>query len=93
MAHILLLLSLFALLIGFLALRKVPRRQSFEILHFSAWIYALTFFLSLQVVERTAPRLTDGSIPYLLPVLPIVLFIAWAMRRPTCQETRTALIK
>ena len=81
MALTLLLLSLFALLIGFLVWRRVPRHQLFGILHVSAWLYALSFFLGLQIVDRTAPRLTDGFVPYLIPVLPIVLFVAWAMHR------------
>jgi uncharacterized membrane protein YfcA len=77
----LLLLSLFGVLIGFLVWRRVPRRVLFQILHFSVWIYALSFFLSLQIVDKAAPRLTDGFVPYLLPVLPVVLFVAWAMHR------------
>ena len=81
MALTLLLLSLFGLLIGFLAWRRIPRRQLLQILHVSAWIYALSFFLGLQVVDRAAPRLTDGFVPYLLPVLPVGLFVAWAMYR------------
>jgi hypothetical protein len=77
----LLLLSLFALLVGFLMWRRVPRRQLFQILHVSAWIYAISFFIGLQIADRAAPRLTEGFLPYLLPVLPIGLFVAWAMHR------------
>jgi hypothetical protein len=77
----LLLLSLVASLVGFLIWRRVTRRQLFKILHVSAWIYALFFFFGLAIVDKAAPRLTDGFIPYLIPVLPVALFVAWALRR------------
>jgi 4-amino-4-deoxy-L-arabinose transferase-like glycosyltransferase len=53
----------------------------FNILHFSAWVYALAFFLGLGIVARTKPELTEGFVPYLLPIPLLALFIVWAVRR------------
>jgi hypothetical protein len=76
-----LLLSLLVLLVGFLVWRRVPRQQLFEIVHVSAWIYALSFFLSLQILGRIAPQMEDGFVPYILAGLPVALFVAWALNR------------
>ena len=76
-----LLLSLFALLVGFLVWRRVPRRHAFQILHASAWIYAASFFFGLQVVDRVAPRLLDGFVPYIPPAIVVAIFVAFALHR------------
>jgi hypothetical protein len=84
----LLLLGLFGVLIGFLVWRRVPRRVLFEILHFSVWIYALSFFVGLQIVDKTAPRLLDGFVPYLVPVPLVAVFVGWALHRQKTVERR-----
>lgn len=77
----LLLFLLFAVLFAFLVWRRVPRQHLFWVLLMSAWIYALSFFLTLRGVDAIAPRLTDGFVPYLPPVIPVGVFVAWALHR------------
>ena len=76
-----LLLSLFGVLVGILLWLRVPRRQMFEIPHISAWVYAISFFVGLQIVDRAAPQLADGFIPYIIPVPLVALFVGWARHR------------
>jgi hypothetical protein len=73
--------GLLALLVGLLSWRKIPRRTAFDIVHLSAWIFALTSFLSLQVMSRTASQFLDGLVPFLPPVIPVALFVAWSLHR------------
>jgi CHASE2 domain-containing sensor protein len=79
-------LSVFAALIGLLVLRRVPRRTGFEIVLHSAWIFALASFLSLQVISRVAPRLLDGLVPFMPPVVPVCIFVAWSLHRAKAVE-------
>lgn len=76
-----LLLSFFALLIAFLIWRNVPRRYLFWIVLMSAWIYALSFFLTLHVGEEIAPRMNGGFLPYLPPMVFVGIFVAWALHQ------------
>jgi hypothetical protein len=76
-----LLLSLLAVLVGFDVWRRVPRRLMFDILHIATWIYVLCFLIGLQVMDRTAPRIVEGFVPYVLPVPLVALFVAWARHR------------
>jgi hypothetical protein len=72
--------GLFAIISGFLVWRRVARRYLFEILQFCAGIYALSFFAGLAIVQQISPELTDGFVPYFLPIPLVALFIAWALR-------------
>ena len=76
-----LLLSLVTLLVGFLLWRKVPRQHLFWIVNLSTWIYAFAFFLALRGVEMVAPQWTDGFAPYFPPIIPVGIFVAWALHR------------
>ena len=77
----LVILLLLAGLVAFLVWRKVPRQHLFWILLMSAWIYALSFFLTLRGVDAIAPRLTEGFVPYLPPMIPVGVFVTWALHR------------
>ena len=76
-----LLLCLLLLLVAFLIWRKVHRQHFFSILLFSSWVYGLTFFLTLRALNTIAPSLIDGFIPYFPPVIPVAVFVAWALHR------------
>jgi hypothetical protein len=75
------LLSVLALLVGFLVWRRIPRRAVFDIVHFSVWIFGIASFMSLQVVDRVAPRLLDGLVPFIPPLFPVGVFVAWSLYR------------
>jgi peptidoglycan/LPS O-acetylase OafA/YrhL len=76
-----LLFCLLALLIGVLVWRKVPRQHAFWIALASAWIYGISFFLTLDAVHALAPSRTEGFLPYFFPILAVGIFVAWAVRR------------
>jgi hypothetical protein len=75
------LLTLLGLLVGFLIWRKIPRRYAFETANLSVWVFVLSSYASLKVVGDFAPKLQDGLVPFLPPVIPVVFFVAWALRR------------
>jgi hypothetical protein len=81
MVFAILLLCLLALLVGFLIWRKVPRQHLFSILLIASWVYGLSFFLTLRAVNAVAPSLIDGFVPYFPPVIPVGVFVAWALHR------------
>jgi hypothetical protein len=80
MALIIYLVSLLALLIGCLVWRRIPRRAAFDIVHYSVWIFALTAFLSLELVDRVAPQFLNGLAPFIPPVIPVGIFVAWSLK-------------
>ena len=61
------LFSLFAVTTGFLIWRRIPRPLVFAILWMSATIYALSFFVGLQIVDRVNQELIAGFVPYSIP--------------------------
>lgn len=64
----------------------VWRRVLVEILDVSVWIYMLSLFAGLQIVDKTAPRLMDGIVPYLVPVPLVAVFVGWVLRRQKTVE-------
>jgi hypothetical protein len=74
-------LCLLALLIGFVALQKIPRRAAFEVVHLTVWVFVISSFLSLMIVDRVAPNRLDGLVPFIPPVIPAAIFAAWMLRR------------
>ena len=84
------LLGLPVLLVGFLLMLKVPRRSVFELVHSSVWIFAITSFLSLEFVSSVAPNLLDGLVPYIPPVIPVSVFVAWSLHRVRKAQVTTA---
>ena len=81
MVNTLCLVAIFLALVAFLLSRNIPRRLVFEVVLISAWVYALCFFVTLQVFDRAAPNLTDGFVPYFVPVIPVGAFVAWSLVR------------
>jgi hypothetical protein len=81
MINTLCLVAIFAVLIGFLFSRKIPRQLVIGVVFVSAWIYALCFFVGLHVFDRLAPNLIGGLVPYFPPVIPVCIFVAWSLVR------------
>ena len=75
------LFSVFAVITGFLIWRRIPRPLVFAILWLSATIYALSFFVGLQIVDRVNQELIEGFVPYFIPLPFVAIYIAWALRR------------
>jgi hypothetical protein len=75
------LLSLVAVLVGFLRWRRVPRREAFDIVHVSVWVFIISSWFSLDAVYRYAPKFLDGLLPFVPPVIPVVLVVAYLLRR------------
>lgn len=75
------LLCLLALLIGYVVWQRIPRRAAFDIVHFSVWIFVISSLVSLLVVDKMAPNHLDGLVPFILPVVPTIIFVAWSLRR------------
>jgi hypothetical protein len=92
MTFAVLLLCLFLLLVCFLVWRKVPRQHLFWILLVSSWVYSLSFFLSLRELDAVAPSLIDGFVPYFPPLIPLGLFVAWALHRVKIIEELTTQV-
>ena len=63
MIKTLFLLSIFVVLLGFLACRRTPRRVAFETVFISVWTFATAYWLTEVVMDRFSPDLLDGSIP------------------------------
>jgi CHASE2 domain-containing sensor protein len=80
------LVSLFALITGFLLSRRIPRPLVFAVLLASATIYALSFFTGLWVIYGVRPNLLDGFVPYFLPLPFVALYIVWALRRHKARD-------
>jgi len=74
-------------LIGFLAWQRMPRKVVFEIVHLSVWVFALGSFASLWAIDHLAPSMLDTLIPFVPPIIPVVSFVAWSMRRISRQKT------
>lgn len=75
-----LVVGMFASLVGFLVWCEAPRRRLIEILEFSVAIYGLSFFIGVHFINKLNPALVDGFTPYLLPVPLVASFVAWSMR-------------
>jgi len=75
------LLGLLALLIVFLRGRGVPRRETFDVVHLSVWIFVIGTWLSLAGMDRFAPASLDGLLPFIPPVIPVIIFVAYVLRR------------
>jgi hypothetical protein len=80
------LLAEFAFLVGFMVWRRVPRRYAFDILHASAWIFVAAYFLCWPLVDKISSRVDDGPVQYLPPVIPVAIFVAWALRKAKRDE-------
>jgi uncharacterized membrane protein YfcA len=75
------LLSLFAVITGFLIWRRIPRPLVFAILYMSATLYAVSFFAGSWVVYWINRDLVDGFVPYFVPLPFVALYIVWTLRR------------
>jgi len=75
------LVFLVALLVGFLLWRRTPRLIFFEVIFISGWIFAIAFWLTEEVIYKFKPDLLDGFIPYIPPVIPVIIFVAWFLPR------------
>jgi hypothetical protein len=80
---VLYLLSLVAILIGFLRWRRTPRVIVFDLLLASTWIFVFGFNVTLGVFAVLAPDWMEGLVPYIPPVIPVAIFVAWVLRRLT----------
>jgi CHASE2 domain-containing sensor protein len=77
----LVLFGFFALLVAFLGWKRVPRHELLSILSISASLYAIFFFLTLWGVAKIASDFADGLVPYIPPMIVVVAFVAWSLRR------------
>lgn len=80
MLHFILLICLIGALAGFLFLSKTPRPIFFGAFFFATWIYVIAFWMTAGVLGQYSEELQDGIIPYIAPVIPVVLFLGWFLR-------------
>lgn len=82
------LFSFFALLVAFLIWRKVPRSQVLEIFVISGCIYVVGFLVAMPIVKLlSVPWLDeDGIGPYVVPLLPVLAFVARALHKLNVQK-------
>jgi len=45
------------------------------------WIFVISSWFNLDAVDRLAPRFLDGLVPFIPPVIPVVIVVAYFMRR------------
>ena len=76
-----LVFSVFALLTGLLMWLRIPRPLVFAILYASAAIYVVSYFAGGWMLYAINRDLLDGFLPYVLPILPLVVYVAWTLRR------------
>ena len=81
MLNTLFLVALTAALVGYLWCRRTPRPIAFEAVFISAWIYTIGFWVALDVVDKLRPDLLFGLVPYIPPIIPVIIFVAWFLRR------------
>lgn len=81
MLNTLFLLAELGVLVAFLALRRVPRRVAFETVFISIWIFYLGYSITEEAIAKFAPNLLESVVPYLPPVIPVVIFVIWFLPR------------
>ncbi len=81
MIKTLFLVSLFGVLLAFLAWRRTPRRVAFETVFISTWVFAIAYWMTEVVINKFNPDLLDGFIPYLPPLVPMAIFVVWFLPR------------
>ena len=75
------LICLALALVAFLLWRRTPRPIFFEAALNSVWIFAIAYWLTENLIYKLKPDLLDGFIPYLPPIVPVVVFLAWFLSR------------
>ena len=74
-------------LIVILALNRMPRRLFFETMLCSVALFVAGSFLSLNVVDRLAPDRLETLLPFFPPLLPVIILVAWAVKRAQTMRT------
>jgi hypothetical protein len=75
------LVSIFVVLIGFLLWRRTPRLIAFEAVFISVWIFAIAFWITEEIFDKLDSNLLDGFVPYIPPIIPVIIFLVWFLSR------------
>ena len=73
--------SLVVILILFLVHRQIPRRAVFQIVYASVGIFVISCLISFRIADRVARTGDESLLVYFPPVIPVVIFVAWSLRR------------
>jgi hypothetical protein len=75
------LAALAILLAGFLFWKKVPRPIAVDIWCGTILVFIICLWISLEIFGRFAGKFEEGIFPYLPPIIPMLVFLVWWLRR------------
>lgn len=78
--NILIVFCVFGGLIAFLLRRGTPSSVFIGAIFFSFWIYIITYWMTVGLLDQLNSDLEYGFFPYIAGVLPIVGFLGWFLR-------------
>jgi hypothetical protein len=72
---------LVVILILFLVRRGIPRPAVFRIVQASVAVFFISCLASFEIAGRVVRNGDESLATYLPPVIPVVVFVAWSLRR------------
>jgi hypothetical protein len=75
------LFGLASLLAGFLFWKKIPRPIAVDFWVGTILVFIVCLEISMRIFDHFANRFLDGILPYLPPVVPACVFLAWRLQR------------
>ena len=75
-------LAILAVLLFVVLIRKgIPRQAALETVEIAAGIFVFGLLITYEIADKIAPDADDSLLIFIPPVIPVIAFVFWLLRR------------